>query len=419
MRNVIKLLLAKLTTPSLRGRVRGGSVLLFFLLATTTSAQHVNDIETQMGFAINNAIDHGVEVTKSLGQERDILKEGRPVKWRCDIFSFTLPKKRRSDLDEMIRTFEECSREDPNCYGINSMSESSNGDRVGNVRNLMIGDDPERYIAIGKDYTNFININILDAADSTKSHRYAYALEWKDDGKGQTDVRYIITYAHIPSATTLNGPYIDLGGSRIQSRRITSRLGNLRLGDGQIVGPNTLREKQLEYAIRKAFGKEAGEDPFTAFFKGSGQADALLADTTLWDEMAVDTCFTYESHTDTLSKDEQILNEVVRRLQNGRPVSADDLLCNDYILLIFSQLKQQYLAGQNTEFNAISIYTLCKRAREYGFFTGNKELEWSVEEARKELNQLKRDITTMLMRTTDEACRNYLRMAHDELDRIK
>ena len=190
------------------------------LVTLTATAQSVKDIEKQMGFQITDVIDHGVEVTKSLGQERDILKEGKPLKWRCDIYSFTLPKKQRYLLDEMIEEFETNGRENPNCYGINSMSESKDGNRVGNERNLMVGDDPNRFVAIGKDYTNFININILDDADTTKTHRYAYALEWRDGNKGATDVRYIVTYAKIPSATTTitdqKWPMLNLGQSRVR-----------------------------------------------------------------------------------------------------------------------------------------------------------------------------------------------------------
>ena len=136
------------------------------LVTLSASAQHATQLEGWMNNEINDMIGHGVEIAKSLGQESDIQKEGRPLKWRCDIYSFTLPKQRRHDFDGIIERFEEFSHEDPNCYAINSMSESSNGDRVGNARNLMIGEDPNNYVIIGKDYTNFINVNVLDAADA-------------------------------------------------------------------------------------------------------------------------------------------------------------------------------------------------------------------------------------------------------------
>lgn len=177
------------------------------LVTLNASAQKVvaQDIESWMSSLISQAIDNKVEVSKSLGQERDITKEGTPLKWRCDIMTFTLPKKQRSMLDEMIKAFEANGTYNPNCYGVNSLS-TGNPQNEGK-RNLMIGDDPSRYVTIGEQYGNYINVNILDASDTTKTHRYAYALEWKEDHKGNVFARYIVTYAKIPSAqkTTVIG----------------------------------------------------------------------------------------------------------------------------------------------------------------------------------------------------------------------
>ncbi len=177
------------------------------LVSLNASAQKVvaQDIESWMSSLISQAIDNKVEVSKSLGQERDITKEGTPLKWRCDIMTFTLPKKHRSMLDEMIKAFEANGTYNPNCYGVNTLT-TGNPQNEGK-RNLMIGDDPSRYVTIGEQYGNYININILDATDTTKTHRYAYALEWKEDHKGNVFARYIVTYAKIPSAqkTTVIG----------------------------------------------------------------------------------------------------------------------------------------------------------------------------------------------------------------------
>ena len=173
------------------------------MLATlNASAQNVvaQDIESWMSSLISQTMDNKVEVSKSLGQERDITKEGTPLKWRCDIMTFTLPKKQRSMLDEMIKAFEANGTYNPNCYGVNTLT-TGNPQNEGK-RNLMIGEDVNRYVTIGEQYGNYININILDASDTTKTHRYAYALEWKEDHKGNVFARYIVTYAKIPSAQT-------------------------------------------------------------------------------------------------------------------------------------------------------------------------------------------------------------------------
>ena len=306
---------------------------LLFVTAAA-SAQHVQDIDEQMRFQIAWVIDHGVEVAKSLGQEHDIQKEGKPLKWRCDIYSFTLPKKLRHQLQEMIETFETSGRENPNCYGVNSMSETKGGDRVGHELTLMAGEDPKRFpsVTIGKDYTNFINLNILDAADSTKTHRFAYALEWREAQEGKTDVRYIVTYAKIPSATTSltdqNWPLLNLGRANVRKFN----------GDTRI---------------------QWGDKDY--------------------------------------------------------PIQSIDSLIRNGIPLVFSQLKQQFLAGQNTEFNAISVYSLCKQAREHGFFGSDIP---GVPNGNAELEQLRRGIAEMNVRATSSTVRNYLQMAALELEKI-
>ena len=369
------------------------------LVTLTATAQSVKDIEKQMGFKMTIASDHEVEVTKSLGQERDIQKEGKPLKWRCDIYSFTLPKKQRYLLDEMIEEFETNGRENPNCYGINSMSESKDGNRVGNERNLMVGDNPNRFVTIGKDYTNFININILDDADTTKTHRYAYALEWRDGNKGATDVRYIVTYAKIPSATTTitdqNWPFLDLGKSNVRKSGPILFKGDARVEwDGKDY-PVLSLDSLIRDAQQKAKDAKKRIEGLRHKFQTK---DALV----LWN--------------DTLEHDTDPVTDVVIRLHQGQPVTADDLLCNDNILLVFSLLKQQFLAGLNTEFNAISVYTLCKRAREYGFFSSDFP---DVPNGKAELEQLKRDIAQMKANAATDTIRNYLQMAIAELDKIK
>lgn len=369
------------------------------LVTLTVTAQSVKEIEKQMGFKMTVANDHGVEVTKSLGQERDIQKEGKPLKWRCDIYSFTLPKKQRYLLDEMIEEFETNGRENPNCYGINSMSESKDGNRVGHERNLMVGDDPNRFVTIGKDYTNFININILDDADTTKTHRYAYALEWRGGNKGATDVRYIVTYAKIPSATTTitdqNWPFFDLGKSKVRKGSPILFKGDARVEwDGKDY-PVLSLDSLIRDAQQKAKDAKKRIEGLRHKFQTK---DALV----LWN--------------DTLEHDTDPVTDVVIRLHQGQPVTADDLLCNDNILLVFSLLKQQFLAGLNTEFNAISVYTLCKRAREYGFFSSDIP---DVPDGKAELEQLKRDIAQMKANATTDTIRNYLQMAIAELDKIK
>jgi hypothetical protein len=256
----------------------------------------------------------------------------------------------------------------------------------------MIGDDVNRYVTIGKDYENYININILDAADTTKSHRYAYALEWSEKGK-TTDVRYIVTYAKIPSTTTTitqpSWPIIDLGRSLIRRN-----------------GPIQAENKARAYWLGKEYDFQSIDSLIQSARmkvqeerKAYEQIRQYIADNraVVWN--------------DSLRHETDPVTDVVSRLHQGQPITSDDLLCNDNILLIFSQLKQQYLSGQDTEFNAISIYTLCKRAHEYGFFTSSR--------SKAELDQLKNEVITIYNKTEDQTCAHYLQMAFNELEKIE
>ncbi len=165
MRTILRKL-SEVFFPSIEGGVRGGSLLLLLILlapfavsAQTSQVMNkvvVQDIELWMSSLITQAIDNKVVVDKNLGQERDIQKEGNPLKWRCDILTFTLSKKQRSMLEDMIRAFEENGHHNPNCYGINSKRTGTS--QTEGKRNLMIGDDPNNYVTIGENYGNYLNV---------------------------------------------------------------------------------------------------------------------------------------------------------------------------------------------------------------------------------------------------------------------
>ena len=308
------------------------------LTATAASAQHqTQNIEDWMYSNISRVIDAKVEVQKSLGQERDVLTEGTPLKWRCDIYTFTLPKRQRALLEEMKKAFEANGRENPNCYGVNSLSDGADGNGS-DMRNLMIGEDPSRYVTIGKDYDNYLNINILDAADSTKTHRYAYALEWRNGGKGTTDVRYIVTYAKIPSATTSISVF-DLGRARVNPHDRITVEGPFRF---QWQGRDYPTEKiDSIFRNKRQDSKQEYERLDSIFRKSKAEVDRIRKAFVKGNSIVV--------WADTLDHDTDPVTDVILRLQEGQDITAADLLCNDNILLIFSQLKQQYLAGQNRE----------------------------------------------------------------------
>ena len=299
------------------------------LASVTTTAQNVvaQDLESWMETILCQADERKVEVSRNIGHERDVQKEGTPLKWRRDIITLTLPKKHRNLLDDMIRAFESNAQYNPKCYGVNSQRGASNDNASNSIRRMMYGDFPMDYVEIGKDYNNYINVNILDDTDTTKTHRYAYALEWREQSgtseKGAIDVRYIVTYAKIPTNFTA-----------------------------------------------------------TIQYPSSDLADAVK---------------------DMIKNGREL---------RGRDFAFDELLSEDNILLTFSKLKNQYNLGFNPEFNAISIYLLCKRARAYGYFKG--------EDSKAMLKQLKDEVRELVSTGSgDKAVLYYLQQALLELEQIK
>ena len=214
---------------------------LFFLLATSASAQNwtLEELPSML------QKEYGLTLKKSINIERDILKEGRPLKSRADIYTFVLTAKQQEKiLPGLQEAFEEAGKQDPNCYGINTMNDLTGKE---SLRNLMIGDNPEQYIVIGKDYNNYVNVNFLDAEDSTKTHRYAYALEWREmqgtSEKGSLEVRYIVTYAKIPSEQK------TIIGMGIPSNPINPSSNDMTLDDAFIRDFSNLKSYYINHEL--------------------------------------------------------------------------------------------------------------------------------------------------------------------------
>lgn len=379
------------------------SFILASLLLTSlsASAQKViaQDLESWMSSLITQAIENKVVVDKNFGQERDIQKEGNPLKWRCDIMTFTLRKKQRIILEDMIRAFEENGHHNPNCYGINSKRTGTS--QTEGKRNLMIGDDPNNYVTIGENYGNYLNVNILDATDTTKTHRYAYALEWKEDRKGNAFVRYIVTYAKIPSAftsynATVKYPSVlDWKLPKEKLQKAENKAKAWYLNKDKAV-KRIAKEAQGQYnkaiADYENFIERLRQDSIHIDDKpSSGNVDTDFSETK-------DTC-------------------VSLKIENGvwQPKDAteavNDMLDNGIVLLMFSNLKEYYGNHQNAEFTAISIYSLCKYSNELNFFTDQY--------SKGELEQLIDEVTHLRDTANSSTDRKYFKMALYQLDQIK
>lgn len=330
------------------------------LASVTATAQNViaQDLESWMETILCQADERKVEVSRNIGHERDVQKEGTPLKWRRDIITLTLPKKHRNLLDDMIRAFESNAQYNPKCYGVNSQRGASNGNASNSIRRMMYGDFPMDYVEIGKDYNNYINVNILDAKDTTKTHRYAYALEWREQNgtteKGAVDVRYIVTYGRIPSNPS-------------SSLEVIKKM------------------KSNEDAIESYKQYIKRNDPKNVHRIGDARIPSrFLANG--------DSAFVVEEIGEPAWN-----TEVLPAMERGN------------YLLLFSNLKKQYKTQKNSEFTAISIYSLCKQAVEEGYFKGDSS---------EELNQLKSEVDKLIKDAKTETDRKYFMMALSQVEKI-
>ena len=340
------------------------SLLIASLLLASTAASAQNQILEELPTVLQK--EFGITMKKSINYEGDV--HTRMLKSRCEIYTFTLTKKQQEKAFQgMLDSFEGVGRNDKNCYSVNSMNDLMGKE---SLRSLIIGDDVNHYITIGQEYNNYINVNILDANDTTKTHRYAYALEWREQSgtseRGSLDVRYIITYAKIPSA-------------------FTSYKANIKY-------PSLLEWKRPQGTPQQAPEKAQ------AWFLGQDKPVRIEHKLSLSNG---DTIFVVTS---------KINGEDGVWLPNNPTEAVNDMLCNDNVLLMFSDLKQYYNNYQNTELTAISIYTLCKHANESGFFTDPRSFE--------ELEQLICEMDSLIEVAKTETDRKYFQMAREQLEQI-
>ena len=142
-----------------------------------------------------------VELSKSFSEEHDLTKENRPLLAKADIYTFTIKKKHRKLIDEILIAFEK-DRNNPNVYQV--LSHSGGHGIPTNARELLVGNDRKNSTYIGMDeMQSWQLLCLLDPNDKTRSHRYAYAIEWNDDPKqiylsGKIRGKLVVTYSVIP-----------------------------------------------------------------------------------------------------------------------------------------------------------------------------------------------------------------------------
>lgn len=142
-----------------------------------------------------------VSVTKTISEEHDVTKESLPVVAKAEVYTFTIKKKDLKLIDEVLAAFEK-DRENANVYSVLT----HNGGRgiPTNGRELLVGNDRKNSVYIGmNDVESWQLLCLIDPADVSRSHRYAYAIEWNDDPKqvllsGKIRGKLVVTYSPIP-----------------------------------------------------------------------------------------------------------------------------------------------------------------------------------------------------------------------------
>ena len=133
-------------------------------------------------------------------------------------FMITNPSARHL-VDDIRKAFR---KDEPQAYNVSSGSHGNSEDFI----SLAVGNSNKGGVAIGlMKGSNWIYACFLDPEDTLRQHRYAYALEWVDDGD-KIRGRIVKTYAttqkfrqsrYQSSTITVNGKNIKMSGSGFSS----------------------------------------------------------------------------------------------------------------------------------------------------------------------------------------------------------
>lgn len=138
---------------------------------------------------VETKTQHSVERDPETGQ-----KSGQ-----ADVYDFVVTN---ASVLSRIKDIEKAFDKDKNAaYQLRSGSGSVGGNYVA----LAVGDDRSQSVPIGaKMGSNYIYACFLDPDDAEKKYRYAYAMEWLENGE-KTHVRLAITYATTQKYREKNG----------------------------------------------------------------------------------------------------------------------------------------------------------------------------------------------------------------------
>ena len=135
----------------------------------------------------------GIEVSKHFNEQHEVTLPDRPLSLLLNVYNFKMDKGKRRSLDNVLTVLEN-ERNSKNCYSVSSRTA---GDT--NQERLVYSNDTQKSYVIGEmKNSHYMCILLLDPKDTTHSHRYAYAVEWVENG-GMIEGKLVETYGSIPS----------------------------------------------------------------------------------------------------------------------------------------------------------------------------------------------------------------------------
>ena len=177
-------------------QLRLAVTLLLCYIVTMASAQ--DNVKRAFDKFINSK---KVEVVKSFSEERDIKLPNRPLVSKADVYTFTIKAKDQKLISEVIAAFEK-DRNNENVYQV--LNHTGGHGIPTNGRELLVGSDRKNSVYIGmQEMLSWQLMCLLDPADASRTHRYAYAIEWNDDPKARQlskkiRGKLVVTYSVIP-----------------------------------------------------------------------------------------------------------------------------------------------------------------------------------------------------------------------------
>ena len=211
-------------------RLRVAVTLILCYFATSISAQE-NVIHAFYDFIDSK----NVTVVKSFSEEHDITKPNHPIVSQADVYAFTLKAKHRKLIDTVLAAFEK-DRYNENVYQV--LNHVGGRGIPTNGRELLVGKNRKNSVYIGmNEMDNWQLMCLLDPTDETRTHRYAYAIEWNEHPENSiADVikgKLVVTYSVIPEDVLTSqqpdapGKYAPMKGS---SEEVACEMADMVLG---------------------------------------------------------------------------------------------------------------------------------------------------------------------------------------------